>query len=88
MDGGTPHIAYNACAVRPILHECLSDVEQDLHLVVQHFIAVLRCIFDCFGFHNSPYSFPISAYYITVRRVREMEGCGRRIFFKIKKLPF
>ena len=64
--GGNPqmyrsatHIAHDACTVRPILHEGLSDVEQNLHLVVQHFVAVLRCIFDCFDFHDSPYDLPI-----------------------------
>ena len=64
--GGNPqmyrsatHIAHDACTVRPVLHECLSDVEQDFHFMVQHLVAVLRGVFDLFYFHDSPYDLPI-----------------------------
>ena len=45
------HVANDACTVRPALHQGLSNVQQELHLVVECFIVIVRHVSDCFAFH-------------------------------------
>ena len=47
------HVANDACTVRPALHQGLSNVQQELHLVVECLIVVVRHVSDCFAFHGA-----------------------------------
>ena len=46
MGCGTPHVAYDACAVCTALHQRLPDVEQDFHFVVERSVVILRCALE------------------------------------------
>ena len=60
VNGGARHVAHDARTVCAVLHQCLPNVEQDLHLAVQHFVAVFcRTLYEFIfhGDHDLPFSF-------------------------------